>query len=97
MTLFSNASKKTYKDNTLNAFTVKLAQPIDLGSAETWEVAICEITCPPNVTGTKKCILIVGDTNVLVYCNLIPPQFVDDNVVRCLRTFILPSTQSKCI
>jgi len=91
VTLFSNASRKIYKDNTLAAFTVKLAQPIDLGTNENWEVGLCEITCPPPTAGTLKPVLIVGDTNVIVYCNLISQQFVGENAVRCLRSFIFPS------
>ena len=31
VTLFSNASKEVFPDNTLTAFTIHLAQPIDLG------------------------------------------------------------------
>ena len=91
VTLFSNASSKIYKDNTLAAFTVKLAQPIDLGTNENWEVGLCEITCPPPTAGTLKPVLIVGDTNVIVYCNLISQQFVGENAVRCLRSFIFLS------
>ena len=86
VTLFSNSSRKIYGDNTLSAFTMKLAQPIDLNYAENWEVGICEVTCPPPLVGT------VGNTNVLIYCNVISPQFVGSNMVRCLRTFIYPST-----
>jgi hypothetical protein len=43
VTLFSNASRKIYKDNTLAAFTVKLAQPIDLVSNEDWDVGLCKL------------------------------------------------------
>ena len=32
------------------------------------------------------------DTNDLIYCDLIVPQFVGHSKVRCLRTFILPTT-----
>ena len=88
VTLFSNASRNIYKDNTLAAFTVKLAQPIDLGTDENWEVGPCEITCPPPTAGTLNPVLIVGDTNVLLYCNLISQQFVGENGVRFLRSFI---------
>jgi hypothetical protein len=61
VTLFSNASLKIYKDKTLAAFTVKLAQAIDLVIDENWE-----ITCTPPNAGTRKPVLIVGDTNVIV-------------------------------
>ena len=50
---------------------VKLAQPIDLGTDENCEDVIREITCPPPTADTLKPVLIVGDTNVLAYCNLI--------------------------
>ena len=36
--LFSNASQKVHSSNTLAEFTIKLAQRIDLGSTEIWEV-----------------------------------------------------------
>ena len=85
VTLFSNASRKIYgKDNKLSAFTVKLAQPIDLRSHNNWEVGICEIWCPPSS---------VGEIHSLVYCNLISPQFINDNLVRCLRSCIIPFTK----
>ena len=34
VTFFSNASQDLYPDNTVAAFTIHLAKPIDLGSAE---------------------------------------------------------------
>jgi len=40
VTLFSNSAHKIYEDNTISAFTVKIAQPIDLNSVENWEVGI---------------------------------------------------------
>jgi hypothetical protein len=92
VTLFSNASRKIYKDNTLADFTIKVAQPIDLGTDENEEVGICEITCTPPASGTIKPVLIIGDTNILVYSNVISQQFVGDNAVRCFRTFLFPST-----
>jgi len=58
ITLFSNASRKIDKDNTLAAFTVKLAQPIDLGADQKWEVGLCEITCPPPTSVALKPVLI---------------------------------------
>ena len=45
----------------------------------------------PATVGTLKPVLIVGETNVLVYCKLISQQFVGDKVLRCLRLFIYPS------
>jgi len=41
VTLFSNSSNEIYKDNTLAAFTIKLAQPKELSYVEYWEVGIC--------------------------------------------------------
>jgi len=86
VTLFSNSSRNIFKDNTLVAFTVKLAQPIDLCTDENWEVYLCEITCPPPTAYTLKPDLIVGETNVIVYCSLISQQFVGENAVGCLRS-----------
>jgi len=45
VTLLTNASRDIYDQNTHADFTVKLAQPIDLGTISKWEVGVCEITC----------------------------------------------------
>jgi hypothetical protein len=34
----------------------------------------------------------MGDTNVLVYCNLVAPQVFNDQFVRVLRTIVYPAT-----
>ena len=34
----------------------------------------------------------IGNTNVLFYCNVIAPQYIDSDLVRCLRTFFYRST-----
>ena len=78
MTIFSNASRDIYDQNTHADFTVKLA--IDLGSTSNWEVGVCEISC---------CSSPEGPSPVLLYCNLISTQFLGDSTVRCLRTFRL--------
>ena len=83
VTLFSNSTSKIYYDNTLSAFTIKLAKPIDLNYAEKWEVGISEVTCPPPIVGTGLPLTTVGNTHVLVYCNVISPQFVCNDMVRC--------------
>ena len=87
ITLFSIASQKVHSSNTLAEFTIQLAQRIDLGSTDNWEVGLCEFSCPPK-SGTLKPIEIVGETNALIYCDLITSQFVGNDYVRCLRTFI---------
>ena len=84
VTLFSNASLNIFPDNTIAAFTVKLAHPVDLGSNDKWEVGVCEFSYPPSKTGTVSAYHIVGNSNVLIYCNLISQQFVGDNTVRVL-------------
>ena len=87
ITLFSSASWEIYKQNKLSAFTVKLAQPIYLGPNEKWEVGICEISCfPPNV-GNLRPVLVLGETNVLIYCNLFSQQFVGDSIAHCQLIF----------
>jgi len=73
MTLFSNVSRDIYEQNTYADFTVKLAQPIDMGSTSK-----CEISCSTFPEGVNP---------FLLYCNLTSPQFVADSNVRCLRTF----------
>jgi hypothetical protein len=91
VTLFSNGSKKVYPSNKPTDFTIQLARPIDLGSKDDWEVGLCEFSCPPPATGRLKPTILVGDINALVYCSVIAQQFVGDDYVRCLRTFIHPS------
>jgi len=55
-------------------------------------VGICEVSCPSPLVGTGLAMTTVGNSHVLVYCNVISPQCVGSDMVRCLRTFILPST-----
>ena len=55
-------------------------------------VGICEVTCPPPLLGTGVPKTTIGNTNVLVYFNVIAPQNISSDMVRCLRTFIYPST-----
>jgi hypothetical protein len=92
VTLFSNSSQSLFVDNTIAAFTIHLAEPVELGSTDNWAVGLCEPPCPLQyASGTYGGVTIVGDTNILIYCNLISPQFVGGELVRCLRTFITPS------
>ena len=90
VTFFGNASKELCPNNTLATFTIHLAQPIDLGSCTILEVDICEFTCQPPKPepGPTVAFDVVGETNVLIYCDLIPLQFVGNDCVRLLRTFI---------
>jgi hypothetical protein len=90
VTVFRNASQKFYPD-TLATFTTHLAQPISLDPNERWQVGVSEVSCPPPQVGNFRPTILVGDTKVLIYCNLIAPQFVGANLVRCLRTFITPT------
>ena len=87
VTLFSNSSTKVIPDNTIASFIVQLAHEIDLRT-DRWEVAICEFSCPPPCVGNIKLHVVLGDTNALIYCDLITPRFVNQLNVRCLRTFI---------
>ena len=82
MTLLSTAPRDIYALNIHADFTVKLAQPIDLGSTSKWEVGVCEISCSSSPEGANP---------ALLYCNLISPHFLGDRTVRCLRTFRLYS------
>jgi hypothetical protein len=98
VTLLSNSSQKLYPSNTLSAFTCHLAQEIDLGSNDSWEVGLAEFTYSPAALGNfKPAITFVGDTNHLIYCDLIPPQFVGSNLVRCLRSYIFASLSGQHI
>ena len=98
VTLFSNASQDLYPDNTIAAFTSKLAHPIELGSG--WEVGLCELSSPPsenNIYFETNEILPVGKGYGFIYCDIIAPQLVGDSFVRCLRTYPLSSKQSEQI
>jgi len=91
ITLFSDASQTVHPSNTLGEFTIQLARRIDLGSVDNWEVGLSEFSCPPPYPYTNKPYDVVGNTNSLIYCDLITPQFVGNDNVRCLRTFTYPS------
>jgi hypothetical protein len=88
VTLFSNDSQTIYTDNTLASFTSRLAQPIDLGSSDNWEVGLQEYTHPPFVTGLVAHNHYIGIEHKLIYCDLISPQFIGGNLIRCLRTYV---------
>jgi len=92
VTLFSNASKEVFPDNTLTAFTIHLAQPIDLGQSD-WEVGLAELSykAPNRQIMRGKLIDVISSVNVLVYCDLITPQMVGTESVRLLRTIICPT------
>ena len=91
VTLFSNASKEVFPDNTLTAFTIHLAQPIDLGQSD-WEVGLTELSyeAPNRQLMRGKLVDVISSVNVLVYCDLITPQLVGTESVRLLRTVICP-------
>jgi len=74
VTLFSNASKEVFPDNTLTAFTIHLAQPIDLGPSD-WEVRLAELSykAPNRQIMRGKLIDVISSVNVLVFCDLITP------------------------
>jgi len=80
VTLLSNASRDIYDQDTHADFTVKLAQPIHLGSTSKWEVGVCEISCSSSPEGPGP---------VALYCNVISPQFLGDSTVRGIRAFRL--------
>jgi len=80
VTLLGNASRDIYDQNTHADITVKLTQPIDLGSTSKWEVGVREISFSTTPEGASP---------VLLYCNQISSQFLDDSSVRCIRTLRL--------
>jgi len=82
VTLFSDALRDIYEQNTHSDITVKLTKPLDLGSTSNWEVGVCEITCSSSPH--------MGDNPALIYCTLISPQFVGDSTVPCMRTYVFP-------
>ena len=92
MTLFSNGSQKLYPGNKLAAFTARLAEPIDLGWMDKWEVGVCEFKCYPINIGTFAGLAVVSAQIAFLYCDLISPQFVGSQCVQCLRSFLQPTT-----
>ena len=57
-----------------------------------WKVGLCEFTCHPRNVGTFAGLDVVSTKIAFLYCDLISPQFVGSQYVRCLRTFVLPTT-----
>jgi hypothetical protein len=87
VTLFSNDSQSLYPTNTLASFTSRLAKPLEL--VDDWEVAIMEFTHPPNISGQYSTIPIyIGIEHKFIYCDIISPQFIGGNLVRCIRSYI---------
>jgi len=78
ITLFSNASAEIYTLNSQTKFTNRLALPVDLGSTCDWEVGLCEISyAPPKPMISQGALVdMIGDVNILVYCDLVTPQLV---------------------
>jgi len=70
VTLFSNSSMKAYPANMLSSFTVQLAHEIDL-AVDSWEVALCEFSCPPPKVGSQKPTAVFYVRNAFIYCDLI--------------------------
>ena len=57
-----------------------------------WEVDVCEFTCHQLNVGTFTGVVVVSAQIAFLYCDLISPQFVGSQYVRCLRTFVHPTT-----
>ena len=93
VTLFSNDSKEVFPDNSLMAFTIHLAHPINLGSATNWELGLAEVSYKaPNRQILQGALVdVVSSINILIYCDLITPQFVGSDNVRLLRNIICPT------
>jgi hypothetical protein len=91
VTLFSSDSQDLYPDNKLAAFTSELAQPISLNPDYEWEVGLAEVSCVPPARGSLPPRVQVGSLTLLIYCDIITPQFVGKNLVRCLRSIIHPT------
>jgi len=83
VTLFSNANRDIYEQNTHGNFTAKLGQSIHLGSTSNWDVDVCGVSCSSSPHMGE-------DDTAVIYCNLISPQFVGDRTVRSMRTFLFP-------
>ena len=93
VTLFSNASKEVFPDDSLTAFKIHLDHPINLGSASDWLVGLAEVSYKaPNRQILQGAVLdVISSINVLIYCDLITPHFVGSDNIRLLRTIICPT------
>ena len=90
--LFSNATQSLYPHNTIGSFTVDLPRPIELGPNDKREVGLWEKSDPPNRVGTLQSVSVVGDPTILVYTDLISPQYVEKKISDGWeRSFILHS------
>ena len=83
VTIFSNASRNLYPDNTIGAFTVELAGPIHMDPHANWEVGLCEFRCPGAIDKSMG----------LMNCDLISPHFEASSLVRCLPTYVYLSPE----
>jgi hypothetical protein len=90
VTWFSTDSQNLYPENTLSQFTSELAQPIILNPDYGWEVGLAEFSSVPPARGALEAQVLVGSLTVLIYFD-ITPQFVGNNLVRCLRSVIYPN------
>ena len=64
VTLFSNSCMKAYPNQTISSFTVQIAYEIDL-TGDSWEVELCEFSCPLPKVGTALCFLLYERLNLL--------------------------------
>ena len=78
VTLFSNALREIYENNTHADFTVKLWRPIELGTSPNCEVSY---SSPPPASLNTVDVTPCAD-HAMIYCNILSPQFVADSTVR---------------
>jgi hypothetical protein len=94
ITLFSNASRNIYENNTHADFTVKPSRTIDMRTSQNWEVGVCEISSSSPTTASLNTVDVTPCADkAMIYCNIISPKFVADSTVRCMRMF--PTTSCR--
>ena len=79
---------KVYPKNKIAASTVQMAHEINLGT-DRRAVGLCDFSFAP---GNFKHSIGVGDTLALIYCTLMDSQFVGEQMVACIRTYIYQTT-----
>jgi hypothetical protein len=88
VTLFSNASREIYDNNTHVDFTVKLSRPIYMGNSPNWQVGECELSFSSRPMESLKAVDVTPCADhAMIYCNIISPQFGGDSTVRYMRTY----------
>jgi len=92
VTLFSNASREIYVNNTPADFTVKLSRHVDLRNSPNWKVGFCKVPCSSPLPESLNTIHVTPCAeHAITYCILASPQYVCDSTLPCMRKILTTS------